>query len=326
MEEELVSVVVPCRNEQLHIGPCLDSILAQNEANLQVIVVDSSDDGTPEVISEYARKDPRVELLMNSRGSIPEALNAGLAAARGRWLVRVDAHSTVPPNYVTEAVKLLRSGDWGGVGGRKEAIGVTPAGHAIAAALSSPFGVGDSMYHYGTMPKEVDHVPFGAYPVALVRELGGWDETILTNEDYEFDYRLRQRGHKLLFDPGLTIGWQCRQSVAELFRQYRRYGRGKASVVRLHPRSVRLRHLAPPALTTVLVCAAVVGLRRPRIALWSLLPYASVITLGTATAAGKTEDRGGLAFLPVVFPTMHTAWGLGFWEGLIRGNITTRAI
>jgi len=245
----LVTVVVPARNEEANLGPCLSSILEQDWPNLQVLVVDgASTDGTAAIIESFARRDPRVELLVNPDRTIPRSLNLALRAARGSWLVRVDAHACVPPDYVRRLMRHLESGAWGGVGGRKDGQGVTPAGRAIAAAMASPFGVGNSTYHHGRCLRTVDHIPFGAYPTALARELGGWDERLLANEDFEFDYRVRRHGRQLLFDPELKIGWQCRQSVPDLFRQYRRYGRGKADVARLHPASLQPRHVAAPGL------------------------------------------------------------------------------
>ena len=72
----------------------------------------------------------------------------------------------------------------GGVGGRKDGVGSTPAGRAIAAVMGSKFGVGNSKYHHSTEVEEVDHVPFGAYPVDVIRDLGGWDEDLVANEDF----------------------------------------------------------------------------------------------------------------------------------------------
>src|SRR5438128_10075111 len=94
---DLVTVMVPARDEERSSGRCLDSILAQDEPNLQVIVVDgASRDGTRQIVRAYARRDARVELLVNPAGTIPRSLNMALESARGRWLVRVDAHATVP--------------------------------------------------------------------------------------------------------------------------------------------------------------------------------------------------------------------------------------
>ncbi|MGH8894508.1 MAG: glycosyltransferase family 2 protein, partial [Actinomycetes bacterium] len=246
--QELVTVLVPCRNEEASIGPCLESVLAQTYRNLQVVVVDGcSTDGTLQLLDALRRRDPRVEVCVVERRSIPAALNVGLAAARGTWLVRVDGHSTIPADYVDRATARLREGRWAGVGGRKDGVGRTPAGRAISAVMASRFGVGNSTYHHGTTACEVDHVPFGAYSVERARAIGGWDERLTANEDYEFDYRLRKAGGALLFDPMLRIDWQTRQSTRDLARQYYRYGRGKADVAALHPRSLSPRHLAPPA-------------------------------------------------------------------------------
>jgi succinoglycan biosynthesis protein ExoA len=318
MPEDLVTVVIPARNEERFLAPCLESVLSQDFANLQVIVVEGgSIDGTADIASRFAAEDPRVEVRRNPKGGIPKSLNVALKAARGTWLVRVDAHSTIPSHYVRRAVDRLKSGHWAGVGGRKEGVGLTHAGRAIAAAMSSPFGVGGSLYHYGKRAQEVDHIPFGAYRTALVRELGGWDERLQTaNEDFEFDYRMRRSGHRLLFDPDLRIAWYCRQSVPDLFHQYRRYGHGKAAVTRLHPRSVRPRHLLPPVLVLYLAGTGLLALRSPRLATLGLLPYISGVLLATATTSRLMENRTGIAHLPTVFPAMHIGYGLGFWEGL----------
>ena len=317
MTDELISVIIPARNEQDYIARCLDSILAQDVANLQVIVVDgASSDRTPAIVAEYAREDQRIDLLHNPIATIPRSLNLALEAASGRFLIRVDAHSTIPQGYVRKAVEHLEWGTWGGVGGRKDAVGRTTAGRAIAVALGSPFGVGGSVYHHGTRIREVDHIPFGAYPTELVRKLGGWNERVLANEDYEFDYRLRQLGYRLLFDPGLRIEWLCRQSISDLFRQYRRYGRGKASVVRLHPSSVGIRHVLPPALVLGLLGAALLARRRPIVLRGLLASYAAVLVTGTATSARRLEQPAGLPYLPAALAAMHVAWGVGFWQGM----------
>ena len=317
LQGDLVTVVVPARNEESSIGRCLDSILAQDESNLQVIVVDGgSTDRTADVVRTYARRDPRVELLSNPDSIIPKSLNLALASARGRWFVRVDAHASIPHSYVRTAVSHLVTGRWGGVGGRKDGTGVTPAGRAVAAAMASPFGVGNSTYHYGHHSQTVDHVPFGAYPTAVARELGGWDERCVVNQDFEFDYRVRASGRELLFDPALSIAWQSRQSIGELFQQYRRYGRGKTLVARLHPRSVRLRHLASPALVAWLMGAAVVAVARPRLAALAVSPYVIALAGASVITARRLEDPRAKAAVPAAFAAMHVGWGIGFWEGI----------
>ena len=318
--DDLVSVLIPARNEEAFIGACLDSVLAQDASNLQVLVVDGgSDDRTVEVVREYSARDGRVELLSLPPGPIPTSLNAGLAAARGRWLVRVDAHSTVPADYVRRAIAHLSTGRFGGVGGRKDAVASSPSGRAVAAVLGSRFGVGNSVYHYGARPRTVDHVPFGCYPTNLLREMGGWDERLAANEDYELDYRLRRGGHRLLFDPELRIAWRSRETVPDLFRQYRRYGRGKAAVARLHPSSLQPRHLAAPALVAGGAAFPLIAAYRPLIAGLAALPYAVGLTAASVVTARKVDGLAARLRVPAAFVAMHAGWGIGFWEGLARG-------
>jgi cellulose synthase/poly-beta-1,6-N-acetylglucosamine synthase-like glycosyltransferase len=316
--EELVSVVVPARNEERAIVACLDSILAQDWVNLEVLVVDGdSTDRTPEIVEEYAARDPRVRLLRNPRRIIPVSLNVALAEASARWLVRVDAHAEVPPQYVRLAVAHLQTGQYGGVGGRKDGVGHTPAGRAIAVTMASRFGVGGSTYHWGEEVTDAEHVPFGAYPVDLLRSMGGWDEELVVNQDFELDYRLRAAGHRILFDPAMRIDWECRQSVGALFKQYKRYGGGKVVVALKHPASLRPRHLAAPALVALLGTAAVVAVRKPALGALIAAPYA--LGLGVATVqTAKEVDQEAKPYVAPAFVAMHVGWGIGFWQRALR--------
>ncbi len=312
-----VSVIIPARNEISTIDACLDSVLQQDGTTLEVVVVDNgSTDGTAESLRARAAVDPRLVVLSEPVASIPRALNRALAAARGTWLVRVDAHSTIPPGYVARAVSRLAEGTWAGVGGRKTAVGRTATGQAIAAVLNSRLAVGGSTYHYGTTETVVDHIPFGAYRTSVVRELGGWDEEVLNNEDFEFDQRLRAHGD-LLFDPALEIDWNARESVGALFRQYRRYGRGKPGVARRHPGSLRLRHMAPPLLVPWLAAALVTSARRPRVAGAALAPYLLAVGGASTVIARELPPGSSRRAVPAALVAMQVGWGVGFWEGVL---------
>ncbi len=320
--EPRATIVVPVRNERNAIGACLDSLVAQSETDTQIIVVDGdSDDGTADYVLQRAEADPRIELLRNPARTVPYAMNVALAATRARWLVRVDAHAAVPPGYVARAVELLEGGDWGAVGGIKRGIGKTPAGKAVAAAMASPFGVGGSIYHYGREAQEVEHVPFGAYPTELARSLGGWGEEFTVNQDFEFDHRVRESGHKILFDPSLVIDWESRQSLGALWRQYRRYGKGKAKVALRHPGSVRPRHALPPLFVAYLAGTGVLALVRrdgTRLAAVATAPYALALGVASVHAGRQIEDTTARPLVPLAFMAMHIGWGVGFWEGLVH--------
>ena len=323
--EDLVTVVIPALNEEHFLGECLDSVTSQDYGLLQIVVVDGgSNDRTVQVVEQRMSDDPRIELVRNPRPSIPTSLNLALQQARGRWLVRVDAHSTVGPDYIRRAVEHLREDLWGGVGGRKDGVGRTSAGRAIAVAMGSRFGVGNSTYHHGTRVQEVDHLPFGAYPVELIRGLGGWDEQLSANEDFEFDYRLRKAGNVLLFDPAIVIKWHSRQSIRDLFWQYHRYGRGKVDVARLHPESMSPRHVVPPAFVAYAVVGGLILWRRPVRLLTLLAPYGIAISAASVATGRDLESPADRAYVPLAFAAMHVGWGLGFWSGLLRTAVSRR--
>lgn len=316
-QEDLVTVAIPARNESRSIEALLDSVRGQTHRRLQILVLDGcSDDDTADLVGRIAAEDDRVELVQNPDRVIPAAMNLALQHARGRWFVRIDAHCRVPADYVERVVAHLRTGRWGGVGGRKDGVGRTAQGRAIAAVMGSPFAQGNSVYHYGEQAQPVDHIPFGAYPTALVRELGGWSPTQLVNEDFEFDYRVRRAGHELLFDPDIRIDWECRQRVLDLFRQYRRYGAGKVQTLVAHPESVGLRHLAAPALVAALGAAVPLLARRRTRPLGALVvaPYAALVAVGTARTVGELPRGEDRAWVAPAFVALHLGWGLGFWQ------------
>lgn len=317
--DELVTVVVPIRNEERTVAEALESVLSQSYSNLQVLVVDGmSNDRTREIVTGIQQRDDRVEMLDNPDRAIPFALNVALAAARGRWMVRVDGHSSIPSDYVQIVVDRFRSGDWGGVGGRKDAVGHSIQGRAIAAVMGSRFAQGNSVYHYGEEAQTVDHIPFGAYPVAVARQLGGWSEVQLVNEDFEFDYRLRQAGYRLLFDPELRIRWDCRNRVVDLFHQYRRYGSGKVQTLATHPESLSARNLAAPSLVAGIVGSTVLmaSRRTRRLGMLGLVPYGLVLLVGAKDVAPRV-DRGGKRWVVPAFMAIHLGWGTGVWQSVL---------
>ena len=317
--DALATIVVPIRNEARSIDATLGDISAQTYSNLEILVVDGeSDDGTVDIVNRWAARDHRIRIITNPSRTAASALNLGLAAAEGRWLVRVDGHARIPPDYVEVLVGRLATGRWRGVGGRKDAVGTGPGAEAISAVLGSKWGVGGSRYHYAAEPIEVDHVPFGAYDVESARRLGGWDERLVANEDFEFDVRVRKGGGRLLLDPSVATAWRCRERIADFGRQYLRYGRGKADVARLHPDSLRPRHLAPPALVAGSILGVAV-LRRSAAPLAALaLVYGAAVGAATAAIARSVPSWAGRIRIPPALVTMHYSWGAGFWIGVAR--------
>ena len=310
-----VSIIMPVRNEAASLDATLASVCSQaTDASFEVIVVDDhSTDGSRSVIERWVAQDERVRLVSNQRRGAANALNSGLEVARGRYLVRIDGHSIVPPDYVQALFDHLRSGACEGAGGQKRAVGQGSFGRAVAAAHGSRFGIGDSKYHYSQRQELVDHIPFGSYVTERARAIGGWDEELRPNEDYDFDLRYQQDGGRLLFDPAIVFDWRVRDTPARLAQQYYAYGRGKYRTLVRHPSSLHLRWLVPPMLVSSLAAGILLSRTTPGRVLLAVVggSYALFLTVG----AGVLGSRVGMRLAPhaaLALGTMHLSWGTGF--------------
>lgn len=324
MNPASVAVVMPVREEAASIETSIRAVFGGSIPPDEVIVVDGlSADDTPQLVRRLMAEYPSLRLVSNERRTIPAALNIGWQSTACDIVVRVDGHAVVSSNYVELARRHLASGDWQGVGGRKVPVASTATGRAIAAAMSSRWGIGNSRYHYATQREEADHVPFGAYMRTTIASLGGWDERILVNQDFEFDYRLRQRGGRILFEPAMTSAWACSERLSDLAHQYRRYGRGKAAVVYEHPRSLRMRHLAPVASVLGLSTLSIISVLLPdtkasRFARRGLCAYSLGVGAAGLLGAGGQCDPAARWRTPAVLSMMHNAQGVGFLTGLLH--------
>lgn len=314
-----VSVVIPARNAAGTIAAALNSIFSQDYGGaLEVVIADGS--ATGDLSDLVAREYPQVRLVANPEGNTPSGLNYAIAAAAGEIIVRCDAHSELPPGYIGRAVATLERTGAASVGGRQIPAATTRLERAVGLAMTSWLGSGDAFYRLSRVAGPADTVYLGCWRRETLAAVGGFDDRLMRNQDYELHWRLRRRGGMVWFDPALSAGYRPRSGLAALARQYFDYGRWKSATLRLHPASLRRRQLAPPLL--VLGLAAALGLGIAAFA-WSLLPvlllalalpatYGLTLLLGAA-AIGLRRRATAAWLLPAVLAAMHLSWGLGFF-------------
>lgn len=303
-------MIIPARNEADHIEACVRSVLAQEvDGDIEVIVADGqSEDDTPTLARASGAR-----VVENPERITPTALNHGLRAAQGDIVLRFDAHSEMSRGYIAACIRVLAEEPGAvNVGGWCRVEGDGPWGRAIGAALGSPLGVGNPRLWRappdGERRQDVDTVPFGCFPASVLRSAGGWRANLVRNQDFELNYRLRAAGGRVVFDPAISFVYRPRESLDALWRQYSTFGRWKATVLAMSPRSLRPRQLAPLVLLAALGGSLAPG-PQARIARLVLAAYAAVI--GGATV----RMRSGWRTAPV-FTTMHLAWGSGLLTGL----------
>jgi glycosyltransferase involved in cell wall biosynthesis len=317
-----VTIVMPVLNEADFIQQSLAAVLAQDYPadRLEILVIDGgSTDNTRQIAQELLARHPYGRLLDNPKQIQAAGLNVGILAARSDIIVRVDGHTLIEPDYVSTCVRYLQAGIADYVGGRMRPVGTTFVGQAIALATSSPFGIGGSKFHYSDQEQYVDTVYLGAYWRKTFNQIGLYDETFRINEDYELNYRLRQAGGKILLTPAIKSSYFPRSSLSALWRQYFKYGLWKVQTLQKHPASLRWRQAVPPLFVGLLIGSFGAGFFLA-LFFWLFIAIAGSYLLANLVASTISANRGGWQFspiLPVVFATIHVAWGLGFWYGLL---------
>jgi glycosyltransferase involved in cell wall biosynthesis len=328
-----VSVVIPCRNEAGYIEHCLDSILANDypRDRLEILVSDGrSTDGTREILARYCARHPSVILLDNPQGTTPSALNAGVRAASGDVIIRMDAHVLYPPDYIRRLVRGLEESGADNVGGVLHTIPADDSvtARAIAVGMSHRFGVGNSHFRIGvTEMREVDTVPFGCFRRELFSKVGLFDEELVRNQDDEFNFRLITRGGRVLLLPEVSCRYFARRSLGQLFRMYFQYGYFKPLVARKVGRVMTARQLVPGLLVAGMGTLGMAGVWSPAaqlgLALLMLL-YGSMV-IGAAVGAIRPHGLGCSLALTAVFPVLHFGYGIGFLLG-IWDHLVTRSV
>lgn len=319
-----VSVIMPALNEEHHLADSVDAILASEYAGpIEVVLaLGPSQDATDKVAHELAATHPAITLVDNPSGRTSAGLNAAIDAARHDIIIRVDGHALIPADYVAIAVRTLEDTGADNVGGIMGAEGDSDFERAVAAAMTSWFGVGGAAFHIGGHAGPALTVYLGCFQRSALERVGGFDESMVRAQDWELNHRIRATGGEVWFTPELHVTYRPRSSVKALARQYFQYGRWRREVTRRHPETISVRYLAAPATVAGVAIGAVIGVigsatRHHRLA---ALGWAAPMgyTLGNLAASawiGRGESTAVRVRIPAALATMHLAWGAGFLRG-----------
>jgi glycosyltransferase involved in cell wall biosynthesis len=320
----LVSIVIPCLDEEGYIVALLDSLAAQDYGadGIEVLVSDGgSTDRTRELVAAYRSPFARLALVENPRRITVAGLNEGMDAATGDCWIIIGAHSRVRQDFVRESVDALKRTGAACVGGVIDTIGEGTTGKAIAAAMSSPFGVGDAKFRYGGKEGDVDTVPFGCYHRRVWEVVGRFDETVDGADEDSYNARLIEAGGRIVLVPAIRSSYFPRRTLKALAKQYREYGAAKGTLL-ARGRPLRPRHFVPAAMVSggpVLGLLALVA--------WPARIALLVLALGYTTGGLAMARRASLAqganpaLTFIAMATMHVTYGAGFISGAIRERL-----
>ena len=306
-----ISVILPVLNEESHLEGAVLSVLSQDyRGPLEIILaLGPSRDRTNEIAAKLASQDRRVKLLDSPTGKTAAGLNLALAASNNPVVVRVDGHAQIPKNYISLIVEILNKTGAVNVGGVMAAVGTTVFERAVAGAMRSPLGVGASRFHTGGEAGEVDTVYLGAFRREALVAIGGFDERFTRAQDWELNFRLRENGGVIYFDPRSHVTYRPRSSIGALAKQYFEYGRWRRVVSRRHSGTINYRYLAPPFALIGFSASLILGIALSSIFFIPALVYLLFVVLASLKISTSMTEY---FLLLLVIPTMHFAWGAGF--------------
>jgi glycosyltransferase involved in cell wall biosynthesis len=289
---------------------------------MEVLFVDGmSIDRTREIIGEYIRQYPFIRLIDNPEHTAPAALNVGIRAAKGNIILRLDAHSRYPTNYFSVLVDKLESSGADNVGGVCNTLPAkdTAVCRAIAHAMSSPFGMGNSHFRIGAEEEMwVDTVPFGCFRREIFDKIGLFDEELVRNQDDEFNGRIIQHGGKILLLPQVVVDYFARDSISKTAKMFYQYGLFKPLVNKKLQKPTTLRQFFPPLFVAGIIIGGLFSLYSPVILRLYISVLILYLLLSLFFGLRCTRRLPDFLLMPIIFAAIHFCYGFGYWVGLFK--------
>ncbi|MBD2866180.1 glycosyltransferase family 2 protein [Paenibacillus oceani] len=320
----LVSVVMPIRNEEKYIVNCIETLMKQDypKKNLEIILVDGcSTDKTKEILNEYQNKHPNlIKVIENPNKTVQYALNIGILAAQGVYIVRLDAHSEYANDYISKCVHYLETTDATNVGGPTIVKGKTELQKVIASSYHSTFGMGGGNHHNEQYEGYSETVFLGAYRKESILRFGLYDENFPRNEDDELNYRIKKNGGKVFVTPQIKSVYFPRNSLKALFKQHFEYGYWKVAVIKKHNKPARITHLVPGAFVVFNIVGLPLSLMFNPIAVFYCMVMLLYFLLNGYYSATNKHISGlfNKITLFLVHIILHVSYGTGFVYGLLN--------
>lgn len=315
-----VVAVIPTYNEADHIETCVRSLVTDSAKSIPILIVDGmSTDGTQAIVEGMKAEFPNLTLVDNPKRLQSAALNLAAkhpVAADKKFMVRCDAHSIYPADFIASVAESLIATKAASVVTVMDAVGSSCFERANAWIVDTPLGSGGSAHRGGTKSGYVDHGHHAGFELSWFNQVGGYDETFSHNEDAEYDRRLSDAGGKIYLDADIRIEYVPRGSLSSLARQYFNYGKGRARTVFKHKSPPKLRQLIPVAAFLGCVLGLLIA---PLVPLSITVPgtYMMLIVLVSAYFVVVKKSMCGI-WAGLAMAAMHLSWGAGFLAQLLR--------
>ena len=303
-----ISFVMPVRNEAKHLAEAVEAVFSQEHkgGSELVLAIAPSTDSTQGIASQLKQQHKtKITIVENPAGDTASGLNLAISRAIFDTVIRVDAHSKLSQGYAAFAQELLNETEAANVGGMMIAVGESEFQKAVAYGYNNRIGLGGGAFHLGGKAGPVDSVYLGCFQKVWLDKVGGFDKKWVRGQDWELNKRIREAGGTVWFDPGLKVTYYPRDNWTALAKQFFNTGIWRGALTRNAPGQSAIRYWIPPLLVLSTL-------------LWLPVTLYLLVIAFAAMNANDLKPATRL-WLMVVLPTMHYAWGLGFWWGLARG-------
>lgn len=321
---ETVSIVIPVYNEEKYIEGLIDSLLKQDydKEKTEIIFVDGeSSDKTVEIINRKMSEEKiNYKVMTNPKRIPPSSVNVGIKNAKNDIIVRLDAHSEYPSNYISKCVYNLNNMDADNVGCICKPGSKTKIGKAIANVVSSKFGVGNSSFRTGAESGYVDTVPFGTFRRELFDKIGYFNEELPRSEDNEFNYRIRKNGGKVYLFNDTEITYYPRDTIYKLMKMGFQNGKWATYTGYIIPGTMGIRHFIPLLFVLGLIVGTIITalhLKALTIAFFSVLSLYFIIDLLFTLKSVITDGIEQLICF-IIYPLFHISYGIGSIFGIFK--------
>ena len=322
-ELSTVSVVIPVYNEEKYITGLINSLEEQDydRNKFEIIFLDgNSSDKTIEIINETLNeKQIKYKIFKNPDRITPKSMNIGIKNSNYDIIIRLDAHSEYPSNYISKCVYYLNKIKADNVGCILETVSEGIIGNAISIVLSSKFGVGNSKFRTNAQSGYVDTVPFGTFRKELFEEIGYYDERLSRNQDSEFNSRILKNGGKIYLFNDIKIIYHPRDTIGKLVKMAVLNGKWNLYTNYLVPGSMRLRHFVPFAFTISLIIGIIsIILNIKLIKFAFLLEMLLYLLLDIIFSVKEIKNYNVVSILLslLIYPIFHITYGFGTILGI----------
>lgn len=321
-----VSFCIIAYNEENALPSLLQDVINQNYPHelMEVVLVDgNSTDSTKQVMKDFKEQHHdfyNVKILDNLKRKQASGWNIAIENASGDIIIRIDAHASVPSDFVSKNVACIESGEDICGGQRPNIIDEnTPWKETLLLAESSMFGSSIAPYRRNIGKTYVKSMFHAAYKKEVFQKAGLFNESLGRTEDNEMHYRMREAGYKFCFDSNIISYQHTRSNLKKMLKQKYQNGYWVGLTVGVCPKCLSIYHFIPfTFIWSILFSVGMWGVGMPFFAIMLSVIYMSMNIIMAVTAVWDKRFYIQYIMLPVIFLSLHIVYGWGTIMGIIK--------